>query len=186
MHTAIFNKSYVWTTLADHVLRSDKEIISLCGVNLVFLDQTMYGIIRKIRVPNPDENVHKTPSNITSHKKPAKKTCWDNTQGKNTKQTEQKAKQNPTRGKRSRTLSESRHVTFGISAPPTVTRSMRSNRQSIDYLTLNDGLEDEEISSPKHRKKTTYRPLAVCRQQDKLHKNTQLLLSQKQCLKLEI
>ena len=37
VHTAIFNKSYVWTTLADHVLRSDEEILGLCGVNLVFL-----------------------------------------------------------------------------------------------------------------------------------------------------
>ena len=27
VQTAIFNKSYVWTTLADHVLRSDEEII---------------------------------------------------------------------------------------------------------------------------------------------------------------
>ena len=55
IQTAFYNKSYVWTTLADHVLRSDKEIYSLCGVNLVFLDETTYGIIKNIGVPNPDE-----------------------------------------------------------------------------------------------------------------------------------
>ena len=42
--------------------------------------------------------------------------------------------------------------------PPAVTRSVHSNRQNIDYLTLNDGLEDDEISSPKCRRRTTYRP----------------------------
>ena len=55
VHTTIFNKSYVWTTLANHVLRSDEEIISLCGMNLVFLDYTTYGIIKDIRAPNPKE-----------------------------------------------------------------------------------------------------------------------------------
>ena len=55
--TAIFNKSYLWTTLADHVLRSDEEIITLCSINLVFPDQTMYGIIKKICASNPVEIV---------------------------------------------------------------------------------------------------------------------------------
>ena len=61
IHTAVFNKGYVWTTLADHVLRSDEEIISLCGVNLLFLDETTYGILRKIRVPNPTTTKQTTP-----------------------------------------------------------------------------------------------------------------------------
>ena len=42
--------------------------------------------------------------------------------------------------------------------PPAITRSVHSNRQNIDYLTLNDGLEDDEVSSPKRRHKTTHRP----------------------------
>ena len=158
MQTTIFNKSYIWTTLDDHALRSDEEIISLCRVNLVFLDQTMYGIIRKIRAPNPVELEQKTPSTATTRKKSTKKTCRDSTWSKTAKKTEQKPKQAPAREKRSRTLSESRQVTFGIQAPPTVTRSVRSNRQNIDYLTLNDGLEDDEVSSPKRKKRTTYRP----------------------------
>ena len=48
VHTAVFNKSYVWTKLSEHVLCSNKEIISLCGVNLVYLDNTTYGIIKNI------------------------------------------------------------------------------------------------------------------------------------------
>ena len=62
-------------------------------------------------------NVHTTPTVSSSHKKPSKKTCWDNTQSKNTKkQAEQKQKQNTAHGKRSRTLSESRRETFGINS----------------------------------------------------------------------
>ena len=55
-------------------------------------------------------------------------------------------------------LREFRQVTFGIAPPPAISRSVRSNRQNIDYVTLNDGLEDDEVSSPKHRCRTTYRP----------------------------
>ena len=98
--------------MADHVLRSDQEIYSLCGVKLVFLDKTMYGIIRNIQVPNPDETQQSTPTSAVGHKKPAKKTCWESGRGRASKKSEQK------REKRSRTLSESRQVTFGIAPPP--------------------------------------------------------------------
>ena len=56
IHTSVFNKSYVCTTLMEHVNRSDEEIIALCGVNLVFLRPTIYGIICDIRTPQPDTN----------------------------------------------------------------------------------------------------------------------------------
>ena len=77
IHTVIFNKSYVWTTLADHVLCSDEEIISLCGVNLVFLDYTTYGIIRDIRAPNPNYTKKMSPIPTPAHKKSSKMTCRD-------------------------------------------------------------------------------------------------------------
>ena len=71
VHTAIFNKSYVWTTLADHILRSDEEILRLCGVNLVFLDYTTYGIIKNICAPNPTDT-KKTRSPTPAQKSRAK------------------------------------------------------------------------------------------------------------------
>ena len=55
-------------------------------------------------------------------------------------------------------LSESRQVSFGIQALPAATRSLRRNRTNIDYLTLNDGLEDDEVSSPRRKKKPNYKP----------------------------
>ena len=49
IHTAVFNKSYIWTTLVDHITCTDEEIIQLCGVNLVFLGPAHYGILGDIR-----------------------------------------------------------------------------------------------------------------------------------------
>ena len=56
IHASVFNKSYMWTTLMDHVNRSDEEIIALCGVNLVFLGPTIYGIIHDIRTLQLESN----------------------------------------------------------------------------------------------------------------------------------
>ena len=41
IHTSVFNKSYIWTTLMNHVNRSDDEIISLSGINLIYLGATI-------------------------------------------------------------------------------------------------------------------------------------------------
>ena len=107
VQTAIFNKSYVWTTLADHMLRSDKEIASLYSVNLLFLDETTYGIIRKIRAPNPADTEPKTPFTGKTRQKSSKQTCWDTTRSKTSNKTDQKPKKASVQGKRPRTLSES-------------------------------------------------------------------------------
>ena len=148
----------MWTTLADHVTRSDEEILSLCSVNLLFLDETTYGIIRKIRAPNPSDTEQRTQSTGKMRQKSSKKTCRDTTRNKKSNKSEQRPKTTAVQGKRSRTLSESRQVTFGIKVPPPVNRLVRRSRQTIDYLTLNNGLEDDEVSSPKRKRRTTYRP----------------------------
>ena len=69
-------------------------------------------------------------------------------------------------------MSKSHQVTFGITAPPTIYRSVHSSRQNIDYLTLNAGFEDDEVSSPKHKRRTMYRPcsgLSATRQTAQKH-----------------
>ena len=157
IQTAVFNKGYVWTTLADHVLRSDEEIISLCGVNLLFLDETTYGIIRKIRAPNPSTVEQKTPVG-KSRQKTMKTTCRESGRKRNIKSKTKQTTDTPSScGRRMRTLSESRQASFGIQTPPVVTRTSRRTRTAVDYLTLNDGLEDD-VSSPRRKKKPTYRP----------------------------
>ena len=37
VQVAVFNKSYIWTTLSKHLDRTHDEIIQLCGVNSVFI-----------------------------------------------------------------------------------------------------------------------------------------------------
>ena len=122
------------------------------------MDETTYGIIRKIRVPNPSTTEPKRPAG-KPRQKASKKTCREPARNKNNKpKTEQPNKTPRARGKRARTFSESRQVSFGIQAPPAVKRPLCQNRSNIDYLTLNDRLEEDELSSPRCKKKPTYRP----------------------------
>ena len=82
IHTAVFNKSYIWTTLADHITCTDKEIIQLCGVNLVFLGPTHYGILCDIRQPSKNTVPVVNPKSASSTSNPPshrnkKTTCRD-------------------------------------------------------------------------------------------------------------
>ena len=160
IHTSVFNKSYVWTTLMDHISRSDEEIIALSGVNLVFLGPTTYGIICNIRPLQPNSSSSSLQSSEQPSKWGSKVTCWDSTCGR-------KSSDNCGKGcgrgcgnhvKRSQTLSESRQETFGISISNITPRTVRSSRQTIDYQSLNDSLKDDTLNSPKRRRKHTYRP----------------------------
>ena len=55
-------------------------------------------------------------------------------------------------------LSESRKRKYSITPTATSTRSLCSNLTPIDYLSLNDGLEENTPKSPKCRKRPTHRP----------------------------
>ena len=81
IHTSVHNKSYIWTTLSNHLGRSDEEIIELCGVNLVFLGPARYGKLRKICQPVLQLASNNTPSASTSSITPTvrsrKTTCCE-------------------------------------------------------------------------------------------------------------
>ena len=62
------------------------------------------------------------------------------------------------RSKASQTLSESRQENYGITATNVTPCSVRSSRQPIDYMSLNDGYEDETLSLSKKRRKESHRP----------------------------
>ena len=134
IHTSVLNKSYIWTTLSNHLVRSDDEIIELCGVNLVFLGPAHYGILRKNCQPVLQSASNNTTSASTSFITPTvrsqKTTCREGgatglkkrecslAQGRGKHPTVL----TPTSRKRPQTLSESRSQTYGITAP--VTRSL--------------------------------------------------------------
>ena len=53
VHSAVYNKSYVWTTLSSHMMLSDTEIYTQCAIRLIYLGPTTYGILRDIKHPSP-------------------------------------------------------------------------------------------------------------------------------------
>ena len=53
IHTAVYNKSYVWTTISNHLLLSDTEIFKCRGVHLIFLGQTKYSVLHEIKQTSP-------------------------------------------------------------------------------------------------------------------------------------
>ena len=87
VQVAVFNKSYVWTTLSKHLDRTDDKIIQLCGVNLVFIGPCEYGILRSIRHPTQSILVHTNPKTPTSGRSKSsstkkKTTCREDKQKK--------------------------------------------------------------------------------------------------------
>ena len=163
IHTSVYNKSYVWTTLMNHISRTDEEIFKLSGINLVYLGPTVYGIIRDIHALQPDPIVIKPRPSTNSSKRAGKTTCRDSSHGcghnysnRARHNTEQ---QRGTHSDRPQTLSESQHANYGISATNITMRKVRISRQPINYVSLNDGYnEEEEPQARKKRRKESYRP----------------------------
>ena len=87
IHTSVYNKSYVWTTLMNHITRTDEEIFKLSGINLVYLGPTVYGIIREIRALQPGSAVCKPTSSTNSSKHTGKTTCRDSSRSRGHKST---------------------------------------------------------------------------------------------------
>ena len=91
----------------------------------------------------------------------AKKECCKTTCRTITRTSVSKPKSIPATKKRVRTLSENHSELYGISdtaEPAVMSRSRRRSRRDIDYLTLNDGLEEDSVESLKRRKKASYLP----------------------------
>ena len=173
IHTSVYNKSYVWTTLMNHMSRTDKEIYKLSGVNLVYLGPTVYGIIRDIRAPQADAIVIAPKTTGSSSKRTSKTTCRDSSCARGRKASNtagRKTEQRPSgQTGRPQTLSKSRKVNYRISASNITTRKVRSSRQPIDYVSLNDGYEDEDATQQRSDEKSHIAPEAHRLQPGSLH-----------------
>ena len=134
IHTSVFNKSYIWTTL------------------------TTYGIIRNIRIPHPQPNptLPKMPGHTSKHA--SKVTCRSGSHGHKTSGKGSTGCGDGNRGKASQTLSESRQENYGISVTNVTLHTVQSSRQPIDYVSLNDDYEDETLNLSKKRHKESNRP----------------------------
>ena len=119
IHTSVYNKSYVWTTLMNHISRTDEEIFKLSGVNLVYLGPTVYGIIREIHTPQPGTVVLKPGPSTNSSKRTGKTTCRDSSHSGGHKYSNRARRntqeQRGTNKDRPKTLSEKQWANYGIS-----------------------------------------------------------------------
>ena len=160
IHTSVYNKSYVWTTLMNHVSRSDEEIFGLSGVHLVYLGLTKYGIIRDIRVRQTDSIPNPPKPSRNSSKRAGKVTCRSSSRGRKStnRGLDNAGRKGGGRGKIPQTLSKSRRANYGISVTNITTQKVCSSRKQIDYVSLNDGFEDEEPLVTKKQQKESYRP----------------------------
>ena len=148
-------------TLSNHLMLSDTKIFECSGVRLIFLGQTHYGILREIKQPSPGRSMPPLPSTLDHKPSSAKKERRKTTCRKGTRTSVKKPKSTPATRKKACTLSENRSELYGISdtaEPAVMSRSRRRSRRDIDYLTLNDGLEEDSVESPKRRKKASYPP----------------------------
>ena len=169
LHTSISNKSYIWTTLSDHLTRTDEEILNWCGVNLVYLGPTTYGILRDICRPSSEASgstltAAMTRSAHTVPQRQHKTTCRSSSCGHESTSKKDRAHGHKNKGgkqgKRPQMLSESRSQNYGIqtSTSTATTRTLRSSHQPINYRSLNDGPDYVTPPSPKRCRKQTNRP----------------------------
>ena len=161
VHTSIYNKSYVWTTLMNHMTRSDDEIYRLNGVNLVYLNETTYGIIREIHPPQLDtvDTTKPIPKpRGRASKKIKKVTCRDSSHGRKPDSSISSSKSSGSRDRKAQSLSESRCANYGITPSNANTRSVRSSHRKIDYVSLNNGFDDDDSTPAKKRTKESFRP----------------------------
>ena len=159
-HTVIYNSSYVWTTLSSHLMYNNSEIMECCKVCLVFLGKRKYAILKKFRPPAPQPTPKPpTKENACKCQCRGKTTCC--TTGRkctaSASTTDENKGKKPV--KRMRTLSEQRLQNYGVGSSTvddtaSKTHGKHSSRKDIDYLKLNDGLDDtlEATHSPKRKR----------------------------------
>ena len=162
-HTVIFNKSFPWSTLVNYMSYTDNEIVERSTVLLIYVGVSNYAIIQsKPKIPY---NIGKPASpnkgrKSTKKKIPTKTNCRSSRRKVTSKKSaECKASTQLTRS-RSRTLSEQRHERYGIGSASSLVNS-RTRQKKVDYLKLNDGLEDphETTMSPKRKRRRNHLPL---------------------------
>ena len=162
-HVTVFNDSYVWTTLSMHVQYDYLEMMEKSAVNLIFLGERDYASLKKkgtaVCDPSPEPKTKLTikvratgksrkPKNldISGNKKV---TCRTTGEQKSTSPRDENKK-------KPRTLAEACQERIPTSSSTTdntlLVRGKRSSRQRINYLELNDGLdENPEPICPKRK-----------------------------------
>ena len=146
VHTLVYTSNFCWSTLINQFKYNDDELYNKTDIRLVYVGHHMFAELKHIRQPKPP------PMPATTTTSPdTNKTRKRTASGKHGKKV-------TNRGDRPRSK-HSRKLTTppSLPPPPTPQPSQRS-RRNIDYLQLNDGLEELVVTSPKSRKRKPHSP----------------------------
>ena len=162
-HVTIFNDSYVWTRLSRHDKYDYHEMMEKSAVNLIYLGERDYAFLKKKGTavcnssPKPNTELTTKLSATGRSRKPKnldtrvtkKVTCRTAGKRKSTSPRDQNKK-------KACTLAEARQECIPTSGCNTnnnlVVRGKCSSRKRINYLELNDGLdENPEPINPKRK-----------------------------------
>ena len=140
IHTIVYTKDFCWSTLMKQFKMSEDELYAKSDVKLVYVGRDMYVELKHIRQPRPPPPPK---VNTTENSQPNQKVTKKNTKSRKSKVTN--------RGDKTRTK-PSRNQRL---PPPPKPRHSKRKRPLVDYLQLNDGLEEPNATpnnKPKHLK----------------------------------
>ena len=169
-HVTVFNDSYVWTTLSKHMQYDYLEMMEKSAVNLIFLGERDYAILKKkgtaVCDPSPEPKTKLTVKVCATGKSRKPKNLDISGNKKVTCRTTVKRKSTSPRDqnkKKPHTLAEARQERISTSSSTTdntlLVRGKRSSHQRINYLELNDGLdENPEPICPKRKRQQQHTP----------------------------
>ena len=138
VHTLVYTKDFCWSTLLNQFKMSEKELHEKSDIKLVYVGCNMYVELKHVRQPKPQPSKPITPSSDLSDKKITRK----NTKSRKTKVTN--------RGDKPRSKTPKKPTL----PPPPEPRHSERKRRRINYLQLNDGVEEPDTtpSKPKRQK----------------------------------
>ena len=171
-HVTIFNDSYVWTTLSKYDKYDYHEMMEKSAVNLIYLGERDYAFLKKkgtaVCDPSPEPKTELTAKKCVTGRSRKPKNLDIRVTKKVTCRTAGKRKSTSPRDhskKKVCTLAEARQERIPTSSFSTnnnlVSRGKRSSCKRINYLELNDGLDEnpEPISPKRKRRQQQYAPL---------------------------
>ena len=146
IHTLVYISDFCWSTLLNQFKYDDEELYIRSDIRLIYVGHHMFAELQHIRQPKPSL-MSAPPSTPPNTNKTRKHAASGN-----------RIKKVTSRGDRPWSKQSKRRTTPpSLPPPPTPWPSQRS-KQNIDYLQLNDGLEEPAVTSPKSIKRKKYSP----------------------------
>ena len=146
LHTLVYTTNFCWSTLMNQFKYDDEELYDKSDIRLIYCGHSMFAELKHICQPKP-QPVLATPVTPLDVEKSKKRTSA----GKRSKKVTY-------RGDKPCTRQNRKPVTSPSLPPPPTPRPSRRSRRNIDYLQLNNGLEEPTVTSPKSKKMKPYHP----------------------------